>query len=148
MKTCHPCHYFSTKPLGSRRCVTQNLSANTWAASVSPAAWYDHLELDETLTFSPQTVHPLLLSGNRANVCSNSVENSSEHNLSLVSLFKVTANCSLECVTVLGTRLSTVQEHFIQHCFIATALWGGIYYYLHFTDEMSAALRLSNLPSK
>lgn len=63
-------------------------------------ALHDHLELAETLTFSPPSMHPLpLLIGNRTSVCSNSMENRSKHNRSLASLFTVTAKILLECLT-------------------------------------------------
>ena len=48
MKTCHLCHYLSTKSSGSRRSVTQNIPATAWAASAPPAAWHHHLQLTET----------------------------------------------------------------------------------------------------
>ena len=85
MKTCHLCHYLSTKSLGSRRSVTQNIPATAWAASAPPAAWHHHLELTETGLLSSPSRYPLpLFGGNKTSVCSNTIEK------------EISPGCSLE----------------------------------------------------
>lgn len=93
MKTCHPCHYFRIKPEG--------VGEVSLSASLRLPELHQCLQLHDTVIRALRSAHPPsppvhLSPWKQGNVCSSSMENSSKRDLTLLFLFKVTADRWLE----------------------------------------------------